>query len=203
MVSKRTGKPPGRPEGSKKPLATDPERYVLAFMSAHLDCARRCDVDSERRLAETVAALLQGALIGTFENLEKMADGEPFEVAIEKTKDPRNKQGVGWRDRKSPYRPRADDLARKLRHFRRNPWIDEDARWLTHMSEVWRICLEGREEKEDYARYMAELVGERKYLERVMLPMLAERSEQRARGLLQSEINLVDIVRIIRIIRGR
>jgi hypothetical protein len=178
----------GRP---LKPLANDPDRYLLAAMQAHIECAS--PGLSESHILETFAGLRYGQPVGEFTNVEAMTRGEEFRVV---TSVWRGADGSkDWRNRNA-FRPIVDDMRKKLRRFRTAAPDDSDRRWLAAMTRSWCICLRGESANEGDALYFAQLADEGKYFEEVMRPILFERSEQRKRGIERADIRLPDFLRI-------
>ncbi len=184
MVTRPTGKPAGRPKKPRppikpkrprgrppKPLAADPDRYEIAYFQVAADRGYRAGI-SERRIAETLAALRHGALVPTPENLSAMSAGKPYAVRAPAWRG--REGGFDWRNKNS-FRPIADALRLKAHRMRKDPAADQDARWLDHMSWAWLICLERYVDLEGLAEYLADAVGEREYFDAWMRPMLRGR----------------------------
>jgi hypothetical protein len=189
MVTKRTGRPcgrPGKPVSDKiklspgrppKALATDPDRYFLAIIQANIDAAEPHGI-SERHVCETYAGLKFGRPIRSQENMRALALGHPFHVEFNRERHrlrgwvgASGEQGAGWLNRNA-FRPYADGLRAKLRKIRQNPPSDPDRRWLAAMSSSWSICFKGNLRLKGHAEALAALVGEMVYFRERMQPTL-------------------------------
>lgn len=148
-----------------------------------------------------VVALRYGAPVKTSENLRKLALRQRFYVAAARAtdKDFRDEYpvvrsqgdlgGCGWRNA-NIFRPKAEDLLKKLRRLRSNSWLDS-------MTKAFVICLQGDELSVGVAEEHAKDANEREYFLKVMLPILRSRSDQRKKGLRGSESHLSDLLSII------
>ena len=184
MVSKRTGRPGGRPKGSTKPLA-DLTKHQFALMQAYIDHGRKFGW-SERYVAIGMARAIYALPAETPSDVA--ARGEQTFELLEPHLDHKDEKGPKtWRN-KDAFRPLADDLRRKLRRLR-----SRDPDWFDAMSLAWRVCLDGIAEGEDYARMLATAAGERDFFDHKMRPVLRARAKvRRDKGLDRPELRLFE-----------
>ena len=199
MATPRTGRPRGRPPKVKelepkrsqgrpnKRLASDPDRYLLAAIQAHIEINRPRRI-SETRIAELFAGLRFGKPVRTRENFEAMNNRAKFRVFLDKWQRG-DEGGKNYRDRNA-FRPLADNLRRKLSNIRNRPTGDLDRRWLALMTRAWLPCLRGERERAFGASLEASLAGETAYFYAVMFPLMMERDRQRDAGAERAKVNL-------------
>jgi hypothetical protein len=203
MVTPRTGRPRGRPPKPKEPepnrrrgrpekrLASDPDRYLLAAIQAHIEIGVPAT-----RVTEIFAGLRFGHPFQTDENLEAMDKGEKFLIFMHKLKGGNVGETASYRDRNA-FRPPADNLRRKLSYIRTRPMGDPDRRWLTLMTRAWLPCLRGESDGTFGACLSASLAGEIGYFYVSMLPVMIERSRQRITGAPRAEIDVPEFRRLL------
>ena len=189
MVSKPTGRPRGRPrrhvtatpkKGSGgrpvRSLASDPERYWLAYAGAVFRDAADRGI-SELRTAESLCKLR--LMTDKPDNLDRLFRGEKVEIYA-----PSHKGNVGkwtpgktrWRD-SNEFRPHAHDHKTKIYRLRiRN---DRNGHWLQALSLAYLHCLRGNADKIETVRRFAAFCGETRHCEEVMIPMLLRRHQAR------------------------
>jgi hypothetical protein len=198
MVSKRTGKPPGRPVG---PVMDHPDRYFLAQADAQVAIGKEHG-NSERAVLKTLVGIAIGTVVPTpdllgymglrgtdidkigqiiLDNHASMSQGLPFrmwtlplrlppeELKRDRVEDER------YRDAFTPY---VYDLQHQLRRLRRRD--DPRGVWHRVMARVLRIFIEGDATKVDLARRLATTVGEIAFFERELLPRITADVERRA-----------------------
>lgn len=179
MVTKKVpGAKRGRPS---KPLRLDPDRYRIARDQALIDHGMSKGL-SEMQVLEALVSLRYGTLeLGTPEtraNFENFATGKPFKVKLDSTKvkiqgdfEGDSPKGKPW-SLKNVFHTLANNRNRKMRRARKNPAIDEDARWLAVTSFIWKICLNRRVDLTDCAEWMAAKIGETNHFNEEMRPLL-------------------------------
>jgi hypothetical protein len=195
MVTKPTGRPPGRPKKSKaiaipkqprgrpvKLLCEDPERYLLSLLQAHIEMGALIG-KSDNAIAETFVGMYYGRLLKIPENIEAFERGEKFRVFM-LPGDPGfitrgALGGATWRD-KDIFRQIAAIKIRYLREVRNGHVANPNRRWLAAMTRAWISCYQGMKEDMDLARSFALLAGEGRYFAEIMAPFFRERA---ARGL--------------------
>jgi hypothetical protein len=169
MVTKRTGRPRGRPSKTepppapkgkrgrpRTPLAEDEQRYTLAFLHNHINRGRSWGL-SERKLVDHFATLRHGKFIPAMENSLALLNRRPFAVQFERDHFVQGVQDSHWRG-KNAFRPLADNLYRKYRNLCKRP---DCAQWLNGMSSLWDMCFEKDPNCLSEAQELAEVLGER------------------------------------------
>jgi hypothetical protein len=224
MVTKRVlGAKKGRPEKPKieapkrpkgrpaKPIATDPERYLKAFIQAlidHEDFMESQGLISDKASANKIAEMLiglrygrlpeggrhietkEGGKITAEENLLAMMNGKPFYVYAE----PKNgcaiyrskENGDRWRDGNT-FRPTTHNVLKDLRLARNGPPDDPSRQWLAAMSMIWKDCFQSDISFSPVAERLADAIGEREYFQAVMKPVMIAHAALRDTGF-QGEI---------------
>jgi hypothetical protein len=179
MVTKPTGRKPGRP---RKPLPPpmkrrargsippekNPNRYALAAFEA---CARIAVAHGAKRLA-----LLEQLVTGTFgevvpepDNIARFLRGEPCQFWLSRVSRVPNEAAAfrSWRY-KHAFRPPLALLRNKLDHLLKSE--DAKGRWHRAYVDVWEICISLDLSRIEEARRKAASVGESDHFERELRP---------------------------------
>lgn len=178
MVSKPTGNPRGRPRKERAPkavvgrpkmdLASDPDRYSLALLSA-LTKRRGMDARPAARLA---AAFTYGVEVEPGHNdwkfaiLADLVKQTPGMVALQFG---RNEESGA---KTTTLEGRADTLREKLR----KPRSGDDGRWLQAMSDAFALTLTAERPARHYiVAFIAESVGEKAFYDKVLRSIIDEK----------------------------
>jgi hypothetical protein len=86
--------------------------------------------------------------------------------------------GFAWRD-KNKFRAVADDIRRTLRLWRNSPATNPNRRWLAQMVKAIRICFSGLEEEAEQAASFAAEIGEIRYFEVMLRPIMTRYAKLR------------------------
>jgi hypothetical protein len=144
MVTKKTGRPAGRPKKPKKeaskrgkgrpvkPIAENRDRYLKALVQAFIE-------HQDRALAEGLVGLHYGYLVDEPDNISAMMQGDSFRVYADPKeghiKHGGDNNGEKWRDR-NIFRPTTDNLLKDLRRTRTAPVDDPCRIWLAAMTKI-------------------------------------------------------------------
>ncbi len=156
----------GRP---RKTVKENPERYSFALLQYHIDHGRAFGL-SERSVCNTFASMAHGLFVETLENSLALLSRMPFAVQFNETHLFQGSEGISWRG-KNAIRVYADNTYWQFRKFRQNA---ASARWLDGMSRLWEICFCKGGESLIEAQDLAEALGERRFFEERMRPVLLD-----------------------------
>ena len=153
MVTKRTGRPRGRPS---IPLAQRPSRHLFAELAASIQRAREGGI-SELKAVGALAIMLSA-------DIAPAGNRTGFTLTPSKRRQEKGNNAEHHRYGAANL-PLADDLTRTLRSFRNDPWF-------APMVASWRLVIDGELEKADEARALAASVGEAEHFDLEMAPAM-------------------------------
>jgi hypothetical protein len=186
MVTKPTGRPPGRPRKQivpkvkrpsrgqpRKPLTAWPNRYEYAFAEGFMKYQAETQGISRNRSAVAVAMLFVSEIEPAPANIMAALRGEGFNIKIRSDCDRKlNRYSEEWRD-KNIWHSYAAEMMRAIRAINEQPF-STDAIWLDAMSALWRMAFTGASETKyfQWAESLARYAGELKYWRRQIKPVM-------------------------------
>jgi hypothetical protein len=213
MVTKQTGRPPGRPKKAKgqevdqtpqrdrgRPayrISEDPDRRFIGFCQATTERQKRTmgdDSPGMNKLVEGLVVMRYGLIDASKENLDALKRGDrPVRIVVPKESGLRQREKVEfpeyWRD-KNEARMEADGIMGKLRRIRNERPDAPNRVWLATFVKIWIVCLQGDRSLALSAARWAETIGETAYFKAAMRPILIVHAALRDKGAAKATIPL-------------